>query len=369
MFDDDTVALTRGELPALALAPRAPITRLRLRGHEHEPIELPAEQATFTIGAKGCDVIVPRRISRAVSWRHARLEREGSALRVVDLGSRNGSFAGAGRAREASFQVPPGGTFQLADVEILATDLGLEATRAHLACAIGIDRDAEVDQAVIDVASGEPLLLVGAHGTGKRRLAAVIHATGPQRDNVRIDGAPVPGLIRFAQGASVYVDLDTLPALPARYVAALFDRRRGLRLIFATTDERHARRCLDHYTARLRTIALTPLAWRLQDVVHLLQFIWSTEWASVEPVAALGPDALAALAAYPWPRNLEELYDQAPRLLAYQQRGGLRPAAAALGIRHQTLAQHLARLGFPIVPQRERETPLHGRARTERRVR
>lgn len=357
MFDD-TVALTPGELPALALAPRAPITTLRLRGRDHDPIELPAARAQFTIGAHGCDVVIPRSVSRAVSPRHARLIREGNALRVIDLGSKNGSFAAPGRPREPSFHVAPGGTFQLADVELIATDLSLDAARAHLACAIGLDRDAEVDQAVLDVATGEPLLLLGEPGTGARRLAAVLHATSPQRHNVRIEGAPVPGLIRFAHGATVFLDLDTLPAFSARYAASLFDRRRGLRLVFAGTHARHVRRCLDSYSARLRTVRLTPLAQRSDDVAHLLQFVWATDLASVEPVAALGPDALDALTTYPWPHNLEELYAHAPRLLAYLMHGGLRPAAAALGMRHQTLAEHLRRLGIALASLPDRDRPL-----------
>jgi transcriptional regulator with AAA-type ATPase domain len=99
--------------------------------------------------------------------------------------------------------------------------------------------------------------------------------------------------------------------------------------IFAAPDERKARACLDHYRDRLRTIELMPLARRRDDVPHLLQFEWATELGTVEAVESLGAKAVHALTAYDWPHNLEELIDHAPRLLAYHQHGGLRPAAAA----------------------------------------
>lgn len=359
--------LTRREQPALALVPHDPITTLRFVGRDHATICLAVAQRTFTVGAGGCDVVIPRGLSSAISEVHASFERVGSGLLVRDLGSKNGTFASLSGPRCESFHVQPGDTFWLANVEMLATDPYLEALRAHLACHLGLLRDAAIDDALASVASGDPLLLLGPSGTGARRLAAVIHATSPHRNNPRITGLSPLYLLNHAHGATVFIDVDRLPALSARYVATLFDRARGLRLVFAATDERRARTCLDHYRDGLRTIPLVPLAHRLDDVPHLVQFHWATECASDHTVSELGPAALRALTTYIWPRNLDELFDQSPRILAYHQHGGVRRAAAALGIAHQTLAQHLARIDFPILGQAEREPPLSrsDRVRTE----
>lgn len=240
------------------------------------------------------------------------------------------------------------------------TDGTLDVLRAHLLAHVGLDADAAVDQAVEDVASGAPFLLRGPVGTGARRLARTIHDTGPQRGNVRIVGPGPECLLAHAQGATVYLDLETLPPLPAPYARRLFDPARGLRVIFAAPDERRARAALDHLRDRVRTIALAPLGPRRDEAPYLVQLFWATSLRSTRRVEELG---VAALAAYAWPRNLDELFDQAVRLLAYLEHGGLRPAAAALDLAHQTLAEHFARIGFPVLAQADRELPLRPRRR------
>ena len=64
--------------------------------------------------------------------------------------------------------------------------------------------------------------------------------------------------------------------------------------------------------------------------------------------------ALDALVAHAWPNNLDELFEQAPRLLACLMHPTLRRAAEALGVTRQTLTQHLDRLGVAVVSAAER---------------
>ena len=56
-----------------------------------------------------------------------------------------------------------------------------------------------------------------------------------------------------------------------------------------------------------------------------------------------------------WRGNLDELRAMAARLLAYVEHPTLRTAAEALGIRRQTLAQHLDRVGVPTLDRGDRE--------------
>jgi DNA-binding NtrC family response regulator len=169
-----------------------------------------------------------------------------------------------------------------------------------------------------------------------------------------LGGLPILGLLGHAHGATVFVDLDRVDALPARVAAALFDPARGLRLIFAAADETRARARLDHYRDQVTAIALTPLAARPDDIVPILAFHWATELDTAHPVEALGAAALDALVAHAWPNNLDELFDQAPRLLACLTHPTLRRAAEALGVTRQTLTQHLDRLGVAMVAAADR---------------
>ena len=65
--------------------------------------------------------------------------------------------------------------------------------------------------------------------------------------------------------------------------------------------------------------------------------------------------AVRSIAAYSWPRNLDELRAHAGRLLAFVEHGSVRRAAAALGMRHQSLSGHYARIGFAVPDVAERE--------------
>lgn len=344
-------ALSRREQPALALAPSAPVTTLRFAGRDAPPLELPATQERFTIGATDCDLLVPRDLSTAISANHATIDRVGPALLVRDLDSRNGSFSSLAGPRRPSFHIHPGDRFWLANVAVLATDFRLEALRAHLACHLGLLCDRAIDDALTTIAAGHPLLLMGPSGTGARRLARVIHATSPRRGTPLLDGLPPLCLLHHAHASTVFIDVDETRTLPARETAALFDPSLGIRVIFAARDDRRARSVLDHYRDRVRPLNLTPLADRLDDVPHLLQFHWATELDTAHSVTALGPRALRSLTSHNWPRNLDELYEHSPRILAYHRHTSLRRAAAALGITHQTLSGHLARIGFPVTRQ------------------
>ena len=128
---------------------------------------------------------------------------------------------------------------------------------------------------------------------------------------------------------------------------------RSLRTIFAAADDRRVRARIDTYRDKVRTVQLMPLARRPEDFPHLLALHWIDELRTRRRVEELGP-GLAKIAQYKWPRNFDELREHSPRLLAYLEHEGLRRAAAALGIKHQTLSGHFRRIGFPVLDQADR---------------
>ncbi len=356
----DTPALDEAALPALTLAPRAPITALRWYGRAEPALPLPATQRRFTLGARGCDLIVPRAVATTVSPVHAIVTRVHSGLRIEDRDTRNGTFRTLGSARLASFQIEAGDRFWVADLSVIALDAALEVLRPSLAWCLGLDAHGAIDRATEAVALGRPIALLGPVGTDAARLARAIHDASPQRGNpfLAVSAAPLPSR-DVAGGGTVFLELDRLRLVPAPHLRAWFDATRGVRLIVAAADERRLRACVDTYRDQLDAIVLAPLAERPTDLPRLLDRLWRDELGSLRRVDELGR-GIGGLASYRWPRNLDELREHAPRLLAYLEHGGLRRAAHALGITHQTLDGHFQRIGFaptPRWPSGAREVP------------
>ena len=202
-----------------------------------------------------------------------------------------------------------------------------------------------------------PVLLTGETGTGKEIAARLIHqwSTRMKRTFVPINCAAIPnelmegelfgytkgafsgavrdydGLMMAAEGGTVFLDEidDTPHALQVKLLRVLEDRvvsrlgesvwhkvdfrilaatNRDLRLLIAagTFGE-------DVYE-RLATVSieLPPLRERLEDLPALVQqlvqkFYAEDEGATRARVRTVSREAMAALAAYPWPGNIREL--------------------------------------------------------------
>lgn len=331
------------------------IMSLRIAGTEHELL-LPFSRS-FRLGT-GADVEVriPAAVAaRKVSREHARLTRGGSGeatwLRVVDLGSTNGtSFQGV---RQTDFAVNAGQRFKVATTELIVMDKVLVGLRRALGGFFGFDQHARLDDH-LTLLHQEPMVLIGDRGAERGRLADAIHGGSPRRHHRFVEIAdPTRGraaltpLIEKAAGGTVFVSLDGLKqnASLAPLIALVFNREYDVHPIFAARSLKAARNVLDNAADLFRPLTIPPVADRAEDVPALLDLMLA-EQGSPHRVDALGADRVAAMVAYEWPRNRAELRETAARLAPLLAHGGnLSAAAAAIGQDYETYRRALARVG------------------------
>jgi DNA-binding NtrC family response regulator len=213
-----------------------------------------------------------------------------------------------------------------------------------------------------------PVLITGETGTGKEVVARLLHAWSPRHDKrfVAINCAAIPnelmeaqlfgyargafsgavqrydGQLMAAEGGTVFLDeIDDTPLeTQTKLLRVLEDRvvsRLGenvwhevdFRLLAATNRDLRAliRAGLfgDDLYERLAivTIHLLPLRERLEDLPALaLHFMKRFARDEHRPeLATIDPDAIAALAAYPWPGNIRELRNVLYETLVYKRAG------------------------------------------------
>jgi DNA-binding NtrC family response regulator len=213
-----------------------------------------------------------------------------------------------------------------------------------------------------------PVLITGETGTGKEVVARLIHAWSPRQQNrfVAINCAAIPnelmeaelfgyargafsgavqrydGQLMAAAGGTVFLDeIDDTPLeTQTKLLRVLEDRivsRLGenvwhevdFRLLAATNQDLRAliRAGLfgDDLYERLAivTIHLLPLRERIEDLPALARHFmkrFAGEQQRAE-VLEIAPDALAALAGYPWPGNIRELRNVLYESLVYKRAG------------------------------------------------
>jgi len=205
-----------------------------------------------------------------------------------------------------------------------------------------IDRAGPTDKAI---------LIQGESGTGKELVARALHQASSRADRplVVINCAALPetlleselfghekgsftgaistkqGLFEVADGGTLLIDeigempgslqaklLRVLEDGSMRRVGSLQERRVNVRLLASTNrnmdEEVKAGRFREDLYYRINVMSLTipPLRERTGDIPLLVQHFVGSEW-TVEP------DALAALAAYPWPGNVRQLINALER--------------------------------------------------------
>jgi hypothetical protein len=327
--------------------PPAPITALRWAGRPLPAVPLPLDQHRWTLGAAGCDLIIPRSVSTRVSRTHAIVTRSAAGLTLTDAPSKNGLAATAAGPRVPHLDLTAGQLGWVADVGVLALSSPVARLRTQLAWRLGLAAHAAVDDALTRVVTDQDLVVFTPVAADAISLAAELHAAGPRQANPLRGGAVRPPLEQVV-GGTIVLDLARLGPLPAPYVHRLLGGGGVWRTIYIAPSLRVLHTHLGVAPAHLATVTLVPLAHRAAEILPLVADLWADGGATHHP-DALGPVVRRALARHRWPRGLGELQLAAARLLAYLTHGAVRPAAAALGISHQALTAHFARLGFGAV--------------------
>jgi DNA-binding NtrC family response regulator len=291
-----------------------------------------------------------------VSGRHCALRVTGGAVAIEDLGSRNGTFVGGARVREAHGQagtvVALGRSMLVvstADPDEPANPPG-EPLTGIAGSSIAMRRLA--DQVRRLARHALPVLIAGESGTGKELLARALHAEGPRRARpfVAINVTAVPrelveselfghergaftgaharreGAFADAEGGTLFLDeigdlpLDAQPKIlraldgyeVRRVGGAGSGRRADVRVVAATharleqrVNRGEFRRDLFH---RLEcfVIHVPPLRDRRGDIGVIARELLRQLAREVGP-RTLTAAAIARLAAHNWPGNVREL--------------------------------------------------------------
>ena len=300
---------------------------------------------------------------RSVSRRHAALESDPGGLRLVDLGSRNGTWVGRLRIRDA--YVDDGEVVRFGDASVRLESDGVVHTlsaseEVSFHRVIGASPEMRRLYPLLQRIAGAdvPVLLEGETGTGKEVVAEAIHEASPRSRGpfVVLDCTTVSsslleaelfghergaftgaissriGLFEEANGGTLFIDEigDLDIALQAKLLRALEKkevRRVGssnivkldVRIVAATRRdldrEVQARRFRDDLFYRLAVarVELPPLRKRQGDVAFLTRFFWLRMGGDD---ASLSPDVVQRFEGYDWPGNVRELANAVARQIA-----------------------------------------------------
>jgi DNA-binding NtrC family response regulator len=314
-------------------------------------VALSAEKLVFG-SSRSAGVVVH---DPTVSGRHCALHVLGAGVAIEDLQSRNGTYVGTARVREAWGRA---GTVVAIGRSTLIVHLaegrgGLETPGEPLPGVAGasIAMRRLADQVRRLAAHALPVLVAGESGTGKELIARALHQEGPRRAQafVAINVTALPrelveselfghergaftgaharraGAFAEAQGGTLFLDeigdlpVDAQPKLlraldgyEVRRVGGSGGKRSDVRVVAAThapLEQRVTRgdfrRDLFH---RLEcfVVSVPALRERRGDIAAIARELLR----QVEPQVGerkLTPAALARLAAFEWPGNVREL--------------------------------------------------------------
>jgi transcriptional regulator with GAF, ATPase, and Fis domain len=324
-----------------------------------------------------CDVRVE---DREVSRRHAALDVDGNLLKVVDLGSTNGTYVDGVRVVEAYLRhgsvVRMGGVAFRVD-RTPSTPAGARVSDAtSFGSVIGASFEMRRLYPLCErlAASTVPLVIEGETGTGKEVLAEALHDRGPRRDGpfIVFDCTAVPpnlveselfghergaftgaigqrrGMFEQAHGGTLLIDEigDLDPSLQPKLLRALErseirrvggDRpiRVDVRVLAATRRdldrEVQVGRFRDDLFHRLAVarIELPPLRRRRGDVPVLAR-----HFCGLADASALPADLLARWDDAPWPGNVRELRNAVARRVALGELALADPSPPIPGASH-----------------------------------
>ncbi len=294
-------------------------------------------------------------VDPTVSRRHASLEVAGSALRVRDLGSTNGTRVNGVRVAEA-FLVG-GETLDVGSTTLVVERRAVAAQKLSAAVSFGRMVGASTPMRRLYplleklAASSLPVLVEGETGTGKELLAEALHENGPRRLGpfVVLDCATVPashaeaalfgqagtdnaGVFGQAHDGTLLLDEvgELSPALQGKLLRAIErgevarvgeDRVTKFDVRVIATSRRDIEKEVEQgrfredlfYRLAVGRVELPPLRSRTGDVKLLAEFFWKRLGATDRP---LPPELVRKLEGYGWPGNVRELSNAIARRYA-----------------------------------------------------
>jgi DNA-binding NtrC family response regulator len=330
-------------------------------------VPLGSEKRVFGTSV-GADVAID---DPTVSSRHCALSVLGGGVAIEDVGSRNGTFVGGARVREAWACAGTAITIGRSTLVVLAQDSS-EPAQLPGEPLPGVTGSSIVMRRLADqvrrlAAHSLPVLVAGESGAGKELVARAIHEEGPRRSRpfVALNVTALPrdlveselfghergaftgaharraGAFADADGGTLFLDevgdlpLDAQPKLlraldgyeVRRVGASGAGARADVRVVAAThapLEQRvmagQFRRDLFH---RLEcfVVHVPPLRERRGDVAPIARELLSQVADQVGP-RTLTPAALARLASHDWPGNVRELRNALCRAADATARGG-----------------------------------------------
>ena len=366
-----------------------------------EGLEAPLAGACDIGSEVGCQLVLK---DPAVSRRHARVSVDHGRILVKDLKSRNGTFLGEARIREA--EAPLGAVLRLGNSHVAVQPRWLlrevSPSRARsFGDLLGESLAMREVFAVLErVARSEITVLIeGESGTGKELAARSIHAASPRAQGpyVVFDCASVPaelaeselfghkkgafsgatsdraGAFQRAHGGTICLDelgelpLDLQPkllrVLESREVQPVggdaAPRKVDVRVVASTnrdlrTEVQRGRFRADlFYRLEVVRVRLPPLRSRTEDIPLIVRRLLAGKLPPDDEIA--GPN-LERLVGYAWPGNVRELRNALERAVAL----GVRPdgspgrfadlvfnigrgetAPATIGVEYPGVAQHM----------------------------
>ena len=308
--------------------------------------------------------------SQGVSREHAEISRQGPLWVIRDLNSTNGTYVQGRRAQHSP--IGAGSVVRIGDSVALLTRRSLSSSASEIATGLiaGPELANLLEPLSRAAKSGLPVVVTGATGSGKERVAHAVHEwSGRPGPFHAINCAAIPanmaeaelfgyrrgaftganhaheGHLRGADGGTLFLDeIAELPlevqakllrVLEEHAVTPLGDSRASpvdLRIVCATQQPLDSLvasgRFREDLCARLSGVCvhLPPLRERRADIIALFRYFLERETNGHSPT--FEGRLIEALCLYSWPKNVRELELLTKRLVA------LHGAAAALKRAH-----------------------------------
>jgi len=305
------------------------IVALQEYGGEAEyPLSL--DKVRFRVGkGRGVDVEIP---NPHVSAQHARIERHGRQLRIIDERSKNGIWVDGRRERE--LVIDAGGRVDIASTPLVALDGAMRVVRPVLRTLVSA-QGTTADDILIAAITETPVLILARPGSEARPVAEAIHRASRRR-RAPLSDVTTPSLaeVNAMRDGTVLVAVTEHTIHPASLVTVLSSIA-NVRPIAIAPDIGAAITSLGaELVARAHVVTVRPVRERA-DIPALLDHLFAIDGTPLR-LRHLTDENRRALCGYPY-ANIDEIRDAAHRVAGMAAAGSINKAAPLVGVQRSTL--------------------------------